>query len=61
MMPATALVLLANGFETYVLTGVALIWFIVLEVTIVEFQSTFIVWIFMMRFKKEQPLLFTSI
>jgi hypothetical protein len=43
------------------MTGVALIWFIVLEVTIVEFQSTFIVWIFMMRFKKEQPLLFTSI
>ncbi|HNQ60117.1 MAG TPA: sodium-translocating pyrophosphatase [Bacteroidales bacterium] len=39
----------ADGFETYGVTGVALISFIVLAVTNVEFQSTLIVWIFMMR------------
>ncbi|PKP10875.1 MAG: sodium-translocating pyrophosphatase [Bacteroidetes bacterium HGW-Bacteroidetes-4] len=39
----------ADGFETYGVTGVALISFIVLAVTGVEFQASFIVWIFVMR------------
>lgn len=47
----------ADGFETYGVTGVALISFIVLAVADVSFQSTLIVWIFMMRIL----MVFTSI
>ncbi|MEA1878332.1 MAG: sodium-translocating pyrophosphatase [Bacteroidota bacterium] len=39
----------ADGFETYGVTGVALIAFIVLGVLKVEFQASLIVWIFAMR------------
>ena len=39
----------ADGFETYGVTGVALIAFIVLAVAGTEFQATLIVWIFVMR------------
>lgn len=39
----------ADGFETYGVTGVALIAFIVLAITNIEFQATLIVWIFAMR------------
>lgn len=39
----------ADGFETYGVTGVALIVFIVLAVTSPERQSDFIIWIFTMR------------
>ncbi|MFA8434025.1 MAG: sodium-translocating pyrophosphatase [Marinifilaceae bacterium] len=39
----------ADGFETYGVTGVALITFIILAVTGMEFQASFIVWIFVMR------------
>jgi K(+)-stimulated pyrophosphate-energized sodium pump len=39
----------ADGFETYGVTGVALISFIVLAVTNVEVQVQLLVWIFMMR------------
>lgn len=39
----------ADGFETYGVTGVALISFIILGVMNVEFQASFIVWIFAMR------------
>lgn len=39
----------ADGFETYGVTGVALISFIVLAVTGVELQATLLVWIFVMR------------
>ncbi len=39
----------ADGFETYGVTGVALISFIVLGVLKVEFQASLIVWIFVMR------------
>jgi K(+)-stimulated pyrophosphate-energized sodium pump len=39
----------ADGFETYGVTGVALISFIVLAVTGVEFQASFIIWLFVMR------------
>ena len=39
----------ADGFETYGVTGVALISFIVLAVTSIPFQASFIVWIFVMR------------
>jgi K(+)-stimulated pyrophosphate-energized sodium pump len=39
----------ADGFETYGVTGVALISFIVLAVTETEIQSTLLVWIFLMR------------
>ncbi|HKK68135.1 MAG TPA: sodium/proton-translocating pyrophosphatase, partial [Bacteroidales bacterium] len=39
----------ADGFETYGVTGVALISFIILGVMGVEFQASFIVWIFVMR------------
>ena len=39
----------ADGFETYGVTGVALISFIVLGVFKVEFQASLIVWIFAMR------------
>lgn len=39
----------ADGFETYGVTGVALISFIILAVTNVEFQANLIVWIFAMR------------
>ncbi len=39
----------ADGFETYGVTGVALIAFIVLGIPKVEFQATLIVWIFVMR------------
>ncbi len=39
----------ADGFETYGVTGVALISFIVLGVLKVEFQASLIVWIFAMR------------
>ncbi|NOY38498.1 MAG: sodium-translocating pyrophosphatase [Chlorobi bacterium] len=39
----------ADGFETYGVTGVALIAFIVLAITGIEFQATLIVWIFAMR------------
>jgi K(+)-stimulated pyrophosphate-energized sodium pump len=46
----------ADGFETYGVTGVALISFIVLAMGI-EFQSTLIVWIFAMRIL----MVFTSI
>ncbi|MDU1892196.1 MAG: sodium-translocating pyrophosphatase [Dysgonomonas sp.] len=47
----------ADGFETYGVTGVALISFIVLAVLNVDFQAQFIVWIFVMRLM----MLFTSI
>ncbi|NDW17902.1 sodium-translocating pyrophosphatase [Dysgonomonas sp. 216] len=47
----------ADGFETYGVTGVALISFIVLAVMNVEIQAQFIVWIFVMRLM----MLFTSI
>jgi K(+)-stimulated pyrophosphate-energized sodium pump len=39
----------ADGFETYGVTGVALISFIVLAILNVEFQASLIVWIFAMR------------
>src|SRR5687768_13756504 len=39
----------ADGFETYGVTGVALITFIVLAVTEPAIQSTLLVWIFLMR------------
>ncbi len=39
----------ADGFETYGVTGVALISFIVLAIANVEFQAALIVWIFVMR------------
>jgi len=39
----------ADGFETYGVTGVALISFIVLAVVGTEFQANLIVWIFIMR------------
>ncbi|MFC1734058.1 sodium-translocating pyrophosphatase [candidate division KSB1 bacterium] len=39
----------ADGFETYGVTGVALIAFIVLAIPNIEFQSTLIAWIFVMR------------
>ena len=39
----------ADGFETYGVTGVALISFIVLAVTKVEYQIALLVWIFVMR------------
>ncbi len=39
----------ADGFETYGVTGVALISFIILGVFKVEFQASLIVWIFAMR------------
>jgi len=47
----------ADGFETYGVTGVALISFIILAVMNVEYQAQFIVWIFVMRLM----MLFTSI
>ncbi|MDK2908953.1 MAG: K(+)-stimulated pyrophosphate-energized sodium pump [Bacteroidales bacterium] len=47
----------ADGFETYGVTGVALISFIVLAVTELPFQSMLIVWIFMMRIL----MVFTSV
>ena len=47
----------ADGFETYGVTGVALISFIVLAVSNVGLQAEFIVWIFVMRL----IMLFTSI
>src|SRR5579875_2342360 len=40
----------ADGFETYGVTGVALIAFITLAVSRIEIQSMLIVWIFAMRF-----------
>ncbi|MDR1924595.1 MAG: sodium-translocating pyrophosphatase [Planctomycetaceae bacterium] len=40
----------ADGFETYGVTGVALITFIVLAVSAEDLQAKLIVWIFMMRF-----------
>lgn len=39
----------ADGFETYGVTGVALVSFIVLAVTNVEFQKQLLTWIFVMR------------
>jgi len=39
----------ADGFETYGVTGVALISFIVLAVTSVEYQKELLTWIFVMR------------
>ncbi len=39
----------ADGFETYGVTGVALITFIVLAVSDVTLQATLLVWIFLMR------------
>ncbi len=39
----------ADGFETYGVTGVALISFIVLAMTNIDLQATLIVWIFAMR------------
>ena len=39
----------ADGFETYGVTGVALISFIILAVANVDFQASLIVWIFVMR------------
>jgi K(+)-stimulated pyrophosphate-energized sodium pump len=39
----------ADGFETYGVTGVALISFIVLAVTNVEYQKELLTWIFVMR------------
>ncbi len=47
----------ADGFETYGVTGVALISFIILAVFNIELQAQFIVWIFVMRLM----MLFTSI
>ena len=47
----------ADGFETYGVTGVALISFIILAVLDIEVQAQFIVWIFVMRLM----MLFTSI
>ena len=47
----------ADGFETYGVTGVALISFIILAVANVEFQALLIVWIFAMRIL----MVFTSI
>ncbi|HQL70878.1 MAG TPA: sodium-translocating pyrophosphatase, partial [Bacteroidales bacterium] len=47
----------ADGFETYGVTGVALISFIILAVMNVDFQASFIVWIFVMRLL----MLFTSV
>ncbi|MBP1673070.1 MAG: sodium-translocating pyrophosphatase [Bacteroidetes bacterium] len=48
----------ADGFETYGVTGVALITFIILVMpTMIEFQSLLIVWIFAMRIL----MVFTSI
>ena len=47
----------ADGFETYGVTGVALISFIILAVMDVGLQAQFIVWIFVMRLM----MLFTSI
>ncbi|NDW09098.1 sodium-translocating pyrophosphatase [Dysgonomonas sp. 520] len=47
----------ADGFETYGVTGVALISFIILAITGGEVQAQFIVWIFVMRLM----MLFTSI
>ncbi len=47
----------ADGFETYGVTGVALISFIVLAVAELPFQSMLIVWIFMMRIL----MVFTSV
>src|SRR5207247_2883868 len=40
----------ADGFETYGVTGVALIAFITLAVPSIEIQAKLIVWIFAMRF-----------
>src|SRR5205807_3476890 len=40
----------ADGFETYGVTGVALITFITLAVNSIEIQAKLIVWIFAMRF-----------
>ncbi|MFA6922691.1 MAG: sodium-translocating pyrophosphatase [Bacteroidales bacterium] len=39
----------ADGFETYGVTGVALISFIVLAITGIEFQKELLTWIFVMR------------
>jgi len=39
----------ADGFETYGVTGVALISFIILAMTNIDLQATLIVWIFAMR------------
>ncbi|MFH1296635.1 MAG: sodium-translocating pyrophosphatase [Bacteroidota bacterium] len=39
----------ADGFETYGVTGVALIAFIVLAITDIEFQRQLLTWIFVMR------------
>jgi len=39
----------ADGFETYGVTGVALIAFIVLAITNIEFQTQLLTWIFVMR------------
>jgi K(+)-stimulated pyrophosphate-energized sodium pump len=39
----------ADGFETYGVTGVALISFIILAVTTVEYQVQLLTWIFLMR------------
>ncbi|MFA4851346.1 MAG: sodium-translocating pyrophosphatase [Bacteroidales bacterium] len=39
----------ADGFETYGVTGVALISFIVLAVTSIEYQTELLTWIFVMR------------
>ncbi|MCF8227439.1 MAG: sodium-translocating pyrophosphatase [Bacteroidales bacterium] len=47
----------ADGFETYGVTGVALIAFIVLAIPSIEFQATLIVWIFAMRIL----MIFTSL
>jgi len=47
----------ADGFETYGVTGVALISFIVLAVLGVEYQASLIVWIFIMRL----IMVFTSV
>ena len=47
----------ADGFETYGVTGVALISFIILAVIGVEFQASLIAWIFIMRL----IMVFTSV
>lgn len=47
----------ADGFETYGVTGVALISFILLAVTGIELQTKLLVWIFIMRIL----MIFTSI
>jgi len=47
----------ADGFETYGVTGVALIAFIVLAITDIPFQATLIAWIFAMRIL----MIFTSL